>query len=106
MAGYADVQLALASGRGGAIVHETVDEVLAGLLRGSLPARIGPLPRGLAILHIIATFNTVLRWWLTHRRDMSIAEADALFRQLVLHGLPPEACQPFIAPADSKEIHA
>ncbi|MDR7219704.1 helix-turn-helix domain-containing protein [Aminobacter aminovorans] len=98
---YADVQAALAGGHGGAVLREAVDKVLADVLRqamGAAPA--GGLPRELVIQHMVATFNTTLRWWREHRRAMAPAEADALFRQLLLRGLPRDAVAPFIAEAD------
>ena len=102
VAEYADIQVALAGGRGGAIVRDAADEVLAGLLRTSFPAQLpGCLPRELAIQHVVSTFNTTLRWWLNHRPDMSAAEVDALFRELILQGLPEESCMSFIAPTGS-----
>lgn len=98
---YADVQAALAGGHGGAVLREAVDKVLADVLRQAMGA--GPadgLPRELVIQHMVATFNTTLRWWFEHRPAMTPAEADALFRQLLLRGLPRDAVAPFIAAAD------
>jgi AcrR family transcriptional regulator len=98
---YADVQAALAGGHGGAVLREAVDKVLADVLRQAMGAGpAGGLPRELVIQHMVATFNTTLRWWREHRRAMAPAEADALFRQLLLRGLPRDAVAPFIAEAD------
>jgi AcrR family transcriptional regulator len=97
VAEHADIQVALAGGRGGGIVRDAVDEVLAEVLRQSLPATMhAALPRDLVIRHMVSTFNAVLRWWLEERPEMPPREVDAAFRKLVLDGLPPETCRPFI----------
>jgi hypothetical protein len=96
VADFADVQSALAGGRGGALLRDAIDEVLASVLGASMPPEgDGRLPRDLAILHIVSTVNTTLRWWLEHRKGMSAAEADALFKELVLGGLSEQACASF-----------
>lgn len=95
---FSDIQLALVGGRGASIVRDAVDDVLANLLRESLPGQeAGQPPRELAIRHIVSTFNTLLRWWQESRPEMAPTEADALFRTLVRYGLPPGSCEPFIA---------
>jgi AcrR family transcriptional regulator len=97
VADFADVQSALAGGRGGALLRDAIDEVLASVLRASMPPEgDSRLPRDLAILHIVSTVNTTLRWWLERRKGMSAAEADALFKELVLGGLSEQACASFI----------
>ena len=91
MAEHADIQLALIGGRGAAIVQHAINDVLASLLRDALPAsQASGFSRDLAIRHIVATFNTVLRWWLEDRSRMSAAEAETCFRELLLRGLPEE----------------
>jgi AcrR family transcriptional regulator len=98
---YADVQAALAGGHGGAVLREAVDKVLADVLRQAMGAGpVGGLPRELAIQHVVATFNTTLRWWFEHRPEMAPAEVDTLFRQLLLGGLPAASAAPFIVSAD------
>lgn len=100
VADFADVQSALARGRGGALLRDAIDEVLASVLRASMPSEGNVrLPRDLVILHIVSTVNTTLRWWLERRRGMTAADADALFKELVLGGVPEEACASFITPA-------
>lgn len=95
---FADVQFALAGGRGAAILRNAIDEVLAGVLRETMPPEpLDGLPRELAILHIVSTIDTVLRWWLEHRRDMTPADADALFRKLAADGVPPHCYAAFVA---------
>ncbi len=107
VADFADVQSALAGGRGGALLRDAIDGVLAGVLRASLPPEgDGRIPRELAILHIVSTVNTTLRWWLEGKRKMSAAEAEALFRQLVLTGISEKACASFITPAAADPLPA
>nr|WMC95532.1 helix-turn-helix domain-containing protein [Aminobacter aminovorans] len=101
---YADVQAALAGGHGGAVLREAVDKVLADVLRQTMGAGpAGGLPRELVIQHMVATFNTTLRWWREHRPAMAPAEADALFRRLLLRGLPADVATPFIG-ADERVV--
>ena len=97
IAEHADIQVALAGGRGGGIVRDAVDDVLAEVLRQSLPGTMhAALPRDLVIRHMVSTFNAVLRWWLEERPEMPPREVDAAFRKLLLDGLPSETCRPFI----------
>jgi AcrR family transcriptional regulator len=96
---FADVQFALAGGRGGAILRDAINEVLGGVLRASMPAHLGGgMPRELAILHIVSTIDTTLRWWLEHRRELAAADADALFRDLLFNGVPAPSCALFTQP--------
>jgi AcrR family transcriptional regulator len=89
VAEFTDIQLALAGGRGGAVLHEAIDEVLADVLRESFPAQTrDAVPRELAIRHIVATFNTILDWWVGKKRHVKPAEADRIFKLLLLEGLP------------------
>lgn len=95
---FTDIQLALAGGRGAAIVREAVDEVLADILRAGLPGQAqSAVPRELAIRHIVATFNTVLRWWLVAHPELTPEQADLLFNSLVIAGLPAEWQEPFLS---------
>jgi len=90
VAEFTDIQLALAGGRGGAVLHDAINAVLADVLRESFPAQTSDLvPRELAIRHVVATFNTVLDWWVRRQRDVSPAEADRILKMLLLQGLPP-----------------
>jgi len=89
---FADVQSALGSGRGGAILRAALDEAIAGFLRAVLPAKLhSDLPRELVILDLVARVTTVLRWWLEHRPDMTAAQAHHVLDQLLSARLPPEA---------------
>ena len=97
---YKDVQLALTNGRGGIILREAIDAVLARDLRRMMSADAPQaLPASLVIQHIIGTFHTVMRWWFAHRPEMSAADADVIFRRLVLTGLPDGSCGAFVRAA-------
>jgi AcrR family transcriptional regulator len=86
---FADVQSALAGGRGAAILRNAIDDVLTAVLREIIPpGPVDGLPRELAMLHVVSTIDTVMRWWLEHRRELLPEEADALFRKLAFAGLP------------------
>jgi AcrR family transcriptional regulator len=100
IAEFADVRFALSGGRGGPILRDAVDRVLAGVFRAAMPKGMADtLPRDLVVLHIVSTVNATLRWWLEHRPGMSAAEVDALFAQLLLGGLPEASCAFFLRPA-------
>ncbi|BCH28494.1 TetR family transcriptional regulator [Mesorhizobium sp. L-8-10] len=100
IAEFADVRFALSGGRGGPILRDAVDRVLAGVFRAAMPREMaGSLPRELVVLHIVSTVNATLRWWLEHHPDMSAAEIDALFARLLTGGLPEASCAFFLRPA-------
>ncbi|HEY6631609.1 MAG TPA: TetR/AcrR family transcriptional regulator [Rhizobiaceae bacterium] len=89
VAEFNDIQLALAGGRGGAVLHDAINDVLADVLRDSFPAQTSNLvPRELAIRHVVSTFNTILDWWVRRQRQIGPAEADRIFKMLLLEGLP------------------
>jgi len=93
---YQDVQHA-PRGRGGIILREAVDQLLSRILRTMIPKDLPQqFPGSLVIEHIIATFHTVMNWWFEHRPELSAAEADGMFRQLVCEGLPGGASGAFI----------
>lgn len=99
MAEFADVQAALAGGRGAAVLRNAIEEVVAGVLRETLPpGPVGGISRDLAILHVVSTVDTVFRWWLERRGELPPQEADALFRQLAFAGLPAPAFRSFTEP--------
>jgi AcrR family transcriptional regulator len=95
VAHFADVRVALAEGRGGAILHAALGEAIAAFLRPLLPAEVGGLPRELVVLDIVARVDATLRWWLEHRPAMTAEEAHALFERLLVAGVPKEAWAPF-----------
>ena len=79
--------------RGRAILHQHLRRVLSewivqalssnGNLQLSRPRRSPIIPELIAE-HIASTFVLVLHWWLDHSSDTSSAEADKLFRALVM----------------------
>jgi AcrR family transcriptional regulator len=98
VAEYADVQGALAGGKGSAVLRAAMDHAIAAALRVILP-REAPegLPRELAIQHMVATANVAMGWWLHGSRVASAEDADRLFRRLIGNGLPARFCAPFVA---------
>ena len=102
VAQFKDVQLALADGRGEALVLEAADAVLTGLLGRMVPSEIpGGVPRSLVIRHVVGTFRATLAWWLEEQQQRTPAEVDAYFRRLLLLGIPKGACDVFLGPGDS-----
>jgi len=98
---FADIRAALAGGRGAPVLRNAIDDVVAGGLREILPAGAGEdVPRELAVLHVVSTVNTVLRWWLEHRPAMGAAEADQLFSRLAFASLPESFCAAFCSPPE------
>ena len=79
--------------RGRAILHEHLRRVLSEWivqameedrdLRGSRAGR-SPIAPELLARHLASTFVLILHWWLDRGRGTSFAEADELFRALVL----------------------
>lgn len=97
VAEYRDIPAALASGRGGMIVREAIDRILAERLRAVMPAELpGPLPRELVVLHIVSVLNTTLKWWLERGKRLSPVDAHAYFVRLVREGVPKEVCASFV----------
>ena len=78
--------------RGRAILHAHLRTVLAewilqsldGARRSSSRSRRAPLTPALLAQHIAATFVLVLHWWLDHDGNASAADADKVFRALVM----------------------
>ena len=98
MAEFADVQAALAGGQGATILRNAIKEVLAGVLREiTPPGPVDGFSRELAILHVVSTVDTVFRWWLEHRRELTSEDVDALFRQLAFGGVPEHRFASFVA---------
>lgn len=97
VAQFADIRSALAGGPGAAILRGAINDVVASVLRETMPpGPVDGLPRELAILHVVSTLETVLRWWLEHRRDLTPREADALFRRLANEGVPRRCFAAFV----------
>lgn len=77
--------------RSRALLHDKVRRILTqsiaeemGRQATGLPGPADCLPAELAAQHVAATFMLVLEWWIDHGCTGSSAEADALFRSLVL----------------------
>ena len=81
--------------RGRAILHEHLRRVLSEWIVQSLDgdrdgerhlsrSRRSPVAPELLARHIASTFVLVLHWWLDHGASISHAEADKLFRALVM----------------------
>jgi AcrR family transcriptional regulator len=87
VAEYRDVQLALAGGRGAAVVNRALTKALTGVVHDlPLEAPRG-LPRELAVAFTISTFTAVLSWWFERRPQMPPDDAATLFLDLVYRGL-------------------
>ena len=96
IAGHGDLQLKLASTRGGRIVTDAIAAILANLLEDWVPKKIeGDLPRPLAIRFIVSTLDLTIRWWLEHWPSMTADQADDYFKSMVSKGLPPDVIDPF-----------
>ena len=86
--GHRPLYRALVGRRSGAAVLQHVRRVVADVVREELAAAAGSgVPAGALEQYVVASFLAVLTWWLDHRTGLSPAEADALFRRLVLPGL-------------------
>lgn len=77
--------------RGRAVLHAHLTGILAGWIekevRRALPRRPKagiPVPPGLLAAHVASTFVLVLDGWVEQRSPPSAAEADGLFRALVM----------------------
>lgn len=71
-------------------VRQGIQNVLAELIRRdvkTLRTEKSRVPADLLVHHLAATFMSVLTWWLENRSAMPPAEADALYRALVLPAL-------------------
>lgn len=99
VAAFADVQSSLAGGRGAAILRDAIEEVIADVLRETMPSGPAAMPKELAVLHVVSTVDTVLRWWLGARRELSPEQADGLFQQLAFGGVPEEMFAEFTQPS-------
>lgn len=98
VAEYADIQVALAGGRGGQIVEAAIEGVLKEVLSASMRLdTTDGLPRDRAVRHIVGTFNTTLRWWFVSGLSVSPQVAEEHFRRLLSPGLPSAFCSPFIS---------
>jgi AcrR family transcriptional regulator len=87
--GYRHVFRALSGSRGGVVAVNEIRRVLSDLVKDELPAAPddSPVTRELAICFVVGTFLTVLTWLLERKPKLTPAEADQMFRYLVLHGI-------------------
>lgn len=86
---YKDVYRALVGGRGGVVAINEIRRILTEVVKKELSAVPGydALPREVRIQFIVASFLTVLTWWLERSPGLAPTEADTIFRQLALGGL-------------------
>jgi AcrR family transcriptional regulator len=79
--------------RGRAVLHEHLRRVLSdwiaqtaarGRSHPSAGSRRSPIAPELLARHIASTFVLILHWWLDHGSGAPVAEADKLFRALVM----------------------
>jgi AcrR family transcriptional regulator len=87
VAEYRDIPLALAGGRGATIVSGAIGKALADTVKALPLEAPDGVPRELAVEFVVATFATVLRYWLERRPGMTAVEADETFLRLVRAGL-------------------
>lgn len=82
---------ALMRGGAGAIVLERFRSFLADLVRGELVAlakeRGFKAPPEATVQFIVGAHGAILTWWLDRGAKEPVAEMDAAFRKLALHGL-------------------
>jgi AcrR family transcriptional regulator len=93
---YKHVYRALAGSRGGLVAVNEIRRVLSESVKDGLPAEPGDgvVARELAIRFVVGTFLTVLTWLLERKPKLTAAEADRMFRHLVLHGVGVRAAIP------------
>ena len=91
--GYKHVYRALAGNRGGLVAINEIRRVLSELVKDELPPRPSdnPVARELAVRFVVGTFLTVLTWLLERKPKLTPAEADKMFRHLVLKGIGGQA---------------
>ena len=77
--------------RGRAVVHDHLQKVVAEQIADDVKKHVQgerkpatKIPQDLLVQYIAATFILVLNWWAERRTPLPPAEADALFRALVL----------------------
>jgi AcrR family transcriptional regulator len=87
--GYKHVYRALAGNRGGLVAINEIRRVLSELVKDELPPGPddNPVVRELAVRFVVGTFLTVLTWLLERKPKLTPAEADKMFRHLVLQGI-------------------
>jgi AcrR family transcriptional regulator len=87
--GQKHIYRALVGGRGGVVATNEIRRVLTELAQEELSAtwRDGAVARELAVQFVVSTFLTVLSWLLARKAKAGPAEADQMFRRLVIAGI-------------------
>ena len=77
--------------RGRAVVHDYLQQIVAEHIADDVKKHLQgqrkmatKIPQGLLAQYVAATFILVLNWWAESRNPLPPAEADALFRMLVV----------------------
>jgi AcrR family transcriptional regulator len=86
---YRTVYRALIGSRGGAVVGNEIRRALSEVVKKDLAAvpDDGAIARELRVQFVVGTFLNVLTWCLEQKSDITPAQIDVMFRQLVLNGL-------------------
>jgi hypothetical protein len=89
--GYHDVYHTLLNTRAWPLVHQSLQDILEGLIRPECKAEIAKLKRAdsevpvdLFVHYLTAAFFAVLVWWIDRRSRLTPSQIDELFRSLVL----------------------
>jgi AcrR family transcriptional regulator len=87
--GYKNVYRALVGGRGGVVASNELRRILSELVQEELSGfwEDGAVPRDLGVQFVVSTFLTVLGWLLTRKSRPAPAQADEMFRRLVIGGI-------------------
>lgn len=86
---YKQIYRALVGGRGGIIAVNEIRRVLSDTVKKELPdaGQDDLAPREVRIQFVVATFLTMLTWWLEQRSRLAPSQVDLIFRRLVLSGI-------------------
>lgn len=89
---HRDLHRALVSGRGGAIAHRSIRQMLSDLVRNELAAiddKSLDIPREMVVQYVVGAYVAVLTWWLDGGVKLQPEQIDAMFRRLVTRGIVP-----------------
>jgi len=89
---HADLHRALAGGRGGAIAHGSIRQILSDQVRGELAATTDKTsadiaPRELVVQYVVGAYMAVLIWWLDGGAKLPPKRIDEMFRRLTTEGI-------------------
>jgi AcrR family transcriptional regulator len=89
---YRDIFLALTKSPTGAVVTRKIKRLLADVVRqdlhaAKLPGRGDEIPRDAVVQFTVDALFSILLWWLEQQPKLPPAEADAIFRRLILPAL-------------------